>query len=145
MGNHPNVDIMVSSPLQVPFSIDVKGLYKKNPWAVRKKLSRIHLFYVFAYVPDEDANRFFVLTQAQVNKEVDDEISRARARAIAKNRSDKKMGAFPVIRWRFAERYENAWASFLSEAYAADRFKYGPRDPDLGARSSIRPTIHFML
>lgn len=34
MGNHPSVDIMVTSPTGSQFGIDVKGLYKKNFWAV---------------------------------------------------------------------------------------------------------------
>jgi hypothetical protein len=33
MGNHPSVDLLVNSPNQVAFSVDVKGLYKKNFWA----------------------------------------------------------------------------------------------------------------
>jgi hypothetical protein len=37
MGNHPSVDLMVTSPEQISFGIDVKGLYNRNFWAVRAK------------------------------------------------------------------------------------------------------------
>jgi hypothetical protein len=42
------------------------------------------LFYVFAFVPDDSPNRFFVLTQAQVNEEVEAENERIKARALVK-------------------------------------------------------------
>jgi hypothetical protein len=106
MGNHPNLDLMVKSPNHVSFSVDVKGLYKKNYWAVRskKRSSRIY-FYVFAFVPDSACNRFFVLTQAQVNAELDTDRGKARARG----RPDDKIELFPGISWKSAEKFEDAW------------------------------------
>ena len=76
MGNHPVVDLMVISSNQTSFGIDVKGLYKPNFWGVRAKPPKVNLFYVFALVPDDRPNRFFILTQAQVNDEVIAEIER---------------------------------------------------------------------
>jgi hypothetical protein len=58
MGNNPSVDLMVSSPRKTTFSIDVKGLYKRNFWVVSAKEFRPNLFYVFAFVPDDAPNRF---------------------------------------------------------------------------------------
>src|SRR6201992_3973420 len=63
MGNHPTVDIMARGPRGGSFGIDVKGLYKPNFWVVKTKDAREQLYYVLAYVPDEGANRFFVLDQ----------------------------------------------------------------------------------
>lgn len=63
MGNHPTKDLMVSSPGGVSFGIDVKGLYKRNFWAVRKKPERADIFYVFAFVPTGAANRYFIMNQ----------------------------------------------------------------------------------
>src|ERR1700683_1792340 len=40
MGNHPVVDLMVVSPKGKQFSIDVKGLYKRNFWVVNPKNER---------------------------------------------------------------------------------------------------------
>ena len=109
MGNHPSVDLLVYSPNEVAFSVDVKGLYKKNVWAVRAKEVRQNLFYILALVPDEGQNRFFILTQEQVNKEIEADLTMARTRAAAKGRSDAKIGNFPGLTWGQAEASENAW------------------------------------
>src|SRR5581483_7039323 len=101
MGNHPSVDLMVHSPHQKAFLIDVKGLYKKNYWAIKAKIAKENLFYVLAFVPDNDHNRYFILTQAQVNEEIEADRAVARARGV----SETVTG----IPWRRAESYEGAW------------------------------------
>jgi len=109
MGNHPSVDLMVISPNKKPFNIDVKGLYKKNIWGVRARPLRGNLFYVVAYVPNGEANHFFILSEAQVNEEVNDEIERARLRASHKGRSDEKAESFPGVSWKFVEKFKDCW------------------------------------
>src|SRR5437879_5364985 len=73
MGNHPSVDLMVYSPEHVAFAVDVKGLYKRNFWPVQEKEPRNDLFYVFVLVPSGVPVRFFVLTQDQVNKGIQED------------------------------------------------------------------------
>lgn len=109
MGNHPTADIMVYSAGGRPFVIDVKGQYKRNYWVVREKPEREDAYYVFAYVPDLGANRFFVLTQAEVNQGIRAEFAAGRARAIAKGRSTDKVEAFPCIGFGWAEAFEDRW------------------------------------
>lgn len=109
MGNHPTADIMVYSPGGRAFVIDVKGQYKRNWWVVREKPERADAFYVFASVPDLGPNRFFVLTQAEVNKGIREEFDNARARALAKGRSANKAESFPCVAFRWAEPHENCW------------------------------------
>jgi hypothetical protein len=111
MGNHPSVDLMVTSPKQHSFGIDVKGLYKPNFWGVREKPIRFGLFYVFAFVPDGEPNRFFVLSQAQVNAEIASVIESVRRRALEQGRSDAKAEAFPGVGWRFAAQFEDQWSA----------------------------------
>jgi hypothetical protein len=111
-GNHPSVDLMVRSPKKgVTFGVDVKGLYRQNFWVVKSKPFHDGLFYVLAYVPDGDRNRYFILNQMQVNAEVAAEFERARLRAQSKGRTDEKAGLFPGVGWKFAEQYEEAWGS----------------------------------
>ena len=73
--NTPVADLMVGSPMSKLFWVDVKGLSSKNAWLVAPKAAREQLFYVLvllsplagegeARAPD----RFFVLTQAEVNQ-----------------------------------------------------------------------------
>jgi hypothetical protein len=100
---------MVYSPGGKAFVIDVKGQYKRNWWVVREKPEREDAFYVFAFVPDAGANRFFVLTQAEVNKGIRDEFDNAWARALAKGQSTDKVGNFPCVAFQWAELHENRW------------------------------------
>src|SRR6188768_1987465 len=60
----PLADLMVVSPVRKQmFLVDVKGLYRPNPWVVKRKPTRAALFYILAFVPNDAANRFFILTQ----------------------------------------------------------------------------------
>jgi hypothetical protein len=73
----PEADLMVLSPkLRQMFLVDVKGLYTKNPWWVKPKTPRNNLFYVLAYVPTSAPNKFFVMTQNEVNESVQTELTR---------------------------------------------------------------------
>lgn len=109
LGNHPTKDLMVSSPDGVSFGIDVKGLYKRNFWAVRKKPDRADIFYVFAFVPEGAANRYFIMTQAQVNAGIDMEFAKARASAEAKGREVNWVDKFPGVSWAYAGGFEDLW------------------------------------
>jgi hypothetical protein len=75
----------------------VKGLYKPNFWGVRNQSSRKNLYYVFAFVPDDKTNRFFVLTQPLVNNHIVKGIEEARKRALAKGKSGEKADLFPGV------------------------------------------------
>lgn len=105
LGNHPAIDLMVVSPKGTPFLIDVKGLYKPTFWGVREQPSRKNLFYVFAHVPDDGANRFYILTQDQVNEG----IKEYRAAGLARGRTAEKVKLFPGVPWKFVQPHENAW------------------------------------
>ncbi|MFG1362121.1 hypothetical protein [Xanthobacter versatilis] len=109
MGNHPTADLMVYSPKECPFIIDVKGLYRRNYWLVKEKPIRHDVFYIFALVPEGQPNRFFILNQAEVNAGVSAEIRRARAAALAKGRSSDEIRDFPGVAFSFAEGFEDAW------------------------------------
>ena len=109
LGNHPSADLMAISPKGVPFTVDVKGLYKKNFWAVRAKAVKQNLFYILALVPNEGQNRFFIMTQKQVNKEIEADLTVARTRAAAQGRSGEKIGSFTGMTWGQAEPFEDKW------------------------------------
>lgn len=109
MGNHPQVDLMVISPRGAKFVIDVKGLYKKNFWVVSTKTNRKGLFYVLAFVPDDEPNQFFVLTQTEVNREVLRHSERIRAKKLKKGLSIEKPERFPGLLWGYAEKFKDRW------------------------------------
>jgi len=109
MGNHPRKDIMVSSPSGTDFSIDVKGLYKRNFWAVKKKSPIDHLFYVFAFVPDDKPNRYFILTQAEVNEGIDRVTAVAMEGAKRRGEEGNWTESFPGVAWPYAAEFESQW------------------------------------
>jgi hypothetical protein len=104
MGNAtPLADLMVVSPkIKRNFLIDVKGLYRPNPWIIKKKDARDDFYYVLAFVPDEGHNRFFILSQADVNQYIRDELDRLR------RPDDYSMTG---ITWQQAEHHENDWGA----------------------------------
>ena len=73
----PIVDLMVVSPVKREmFLVDVKGLYRKNPWLIKRKEQRKNLFYVLAYVPTGEPNQYFIVSQENVLSIIKGELHR---------------------------------------------------------------------
>ena len=102
MGNTtPLADLMVVSPTSKQmFLIDVKGLYRKNAWLVKRKPPCPNLFYILAYVPTGEANQFFVMSQTKVNHLIQAVLERL-----------KRPDNYPVtgIGWKEALDHQDAW------------------------------------
>lgn len=97
----PIADLMVvSAETKSMFLVDVKGLYRMNPWVIKRKPIRKNLYYVLAFVPTELPNRYFILSQREINRYVESEL----------NRLDRP-GDYPMtgITFKQAERHEDAW------------------------------------
>ena len=67
VGNHPILDLMVVSPNGKSFLVDVKGLYRNNSWPIKRKAESPSLYYVLVYIPPEQPNEFFVMSQEQAH------------------------------------------------------------------------------
>lgn len=92
---------MVVSPEQKDmFLVDVKGLYRKNPWLVKRKGVREKLFYILAFVPAGEANQFFVMTQGVANHLIERELKRL------KRPDDYPLTGFD---WKLATPHKDAW------------------------------------
>jgi ribosomal protein L24E len=102
MGNSaPFADLMVVSPKSKKmFLVDVKGLYRKNPWQVKPKPKRTDLFYILAYVPSSEPNQFFILTQAEANRYVQSELIR-----LGRNPDYLR----PGLLWTQGAAHKDAW------------------------------------
>jgi hypothetical protein len=99
----PVADLMVVSPkTKTMFLVDVKVLYRMNPWVIKRKPTRSNLFYVLAFVPTNQPNRYFVLRQKEINRYVESELTRLR-----------RPNDYPMtgITFRQATAHENAWAA----------------------------------
>jgi hypothetical protein len=92
---------MVVSPVRREmFLVDVKGLYRANPWIIKRKTPRAALFYVLAYVPTDAPNEFFVLRQQDADALIAAELKRL-------NRPED----YPVTGfvWKLALQFRDAW------------------------------------
>jgi hypothetical protein len=58
--------------------IDVKGLYKRNYWIIKRKKLEKNLYFVLAYVPKGEPSEYFVLSHAEVIEAQSTDIERAR-------------------------------------------------------------------
>src|SRR5437773_11704837 len=94
---------MVVSPKGQAFFVDVKGQYKPNFWPVSQKETAAKLFYVLAFVPENEPNQFFILTQEDVNGGIRKDWQGAVARRKAKGLPGDP-GDFHGITWSFAAR-----------------------------------------
>ena len=101
MGNTtPTADLMVVSPSGEMFLVDVKGLYRTNPWLIKRKPKNARLFYVLAFVPTAAPNQFFVLSQQEATSLIEAELKRL-------GRPDN----YPVTGfvWKRAQEYKDRW------------------------------------
>jgi hypothetical protein len=96
--NAPLADLMVISPHKRHFLIDVKGLSAKNPWLLKRKRNREGLYYVLAFVPRDQTNRFFILSQNSANALVRDH--------FRKKGNEKGWDGFY---FEAPSKYENKW------------------------------------
>jgi hypothetical protein len=97
----PIADLMVVSPIEkAMLLIDVKGLYRPNPWLIKRKPLRDNLFYVLTFVPVGQPNEYFVLDQGQVHSLIESELERL-----------KRADDYPVtgFSYKLAEPYREAW------------------------------------
>ncbi len=97
----PLADLMVVSPItKTMFLVDVKGLYRKNAWIIKQKQQRPDLYYVLAYVPENETNHFFVLAQQDATKLIQ---SALRRRNLPET---YQVTGFP---FSLAEKYKEKW------------------------------------
>jgi hypothetical protein len=103
MGNcTPLADLMVLSPTQETFLVDVKGQSTKNFWRIKPKPVQANLFYVLCYVaPRGRQNEFFVLSQATLN---------AHLEAYAGREDIRYDARFAGMNWGTAKPYRDCWS-----------------------------------
>jgi hypothetical protein len=80
--------------------------YKSNFWLVQRKEVQEYLFYVFAYVPKDQPNQFFVMTQRQVNEAIDANWKKYCAKhSLTGPQADAVKTRMPGVEWKIAAAY----------------------------------------
>ena len=95
----PDADLIVRSPTAALFQIDVKGQSGPNFWRIKQKIDRHNLFYVFALVPLDKPNRFFIVPQRDLSKLMNE----------YEHSGVKFDPRFAGVNWTTLYPYENQW------------------------------------
>lgn len=97
---------MVVSPQEHQmFLIDIKGLSYKNYWQIKRQQTQTDLYYILALVQKDMDNKFFVLTQEEVNKNITAEFERLPPEKKLLGEAVNRLG----MRWGDAVKFENRW------------------------------------
>jgi hypothetical protein len=97
-------------PQREQFLVDVKGQYSRNFWPIKRTPKRDDLFYVLAYVPDNATNEFFVMTQQEVEKAIEENTSKWLARRVAKAITEPaNLDSFTGLEDATARQHTNRW------------------------------------
>jgi hypothetical protein len=106
LGNHPSIDLMVVSPKETQFVVDVKGQYSEKFWPISPKEIE-GLFYIFAFVPEGKPNQFYILTQEAARKEV----AKNDQKWVALDASNRigKPNPMPGVYPRALKPYQDCW------------------------------------
>lgn len=113
MGDHtPDADLVVISPQQNIFLVDVKGLQKRNAWQIKPKKPRDNLFYILAVVERHKQNEFFILKQSEL----------AEVFASEYQRLDRPADYHrPGFKFSAVESYRDQWKSLPDYPHALPR------------------------
>jgi hypothetical protein len=95
LGNHPIIDLMVVSPKGAQFLLDVKGLWQRAPWLVKRKDITHGLYYVLAYVPPGQPNQFFIMSQTTANALIRDHPTASDIQWVAAEQHRERWGVLP--------------------------------------------------
>lgn len=105
LGNAPVADLLVVSPEQEQFMIDVKGQSTKNFWLIQRRESQDGLFFVLVYLPKDydEPPKFYILSSTELMREREEYKHHIESTS---GKYDDKMGG---INWKTAFDYENRW------------------------------------
>ena len=106
MGNcTPDYDLVVTPQEGKTFYVDVKGLSSNSDWIIRRKDTKPNLFYILIKIDKENRenDKFFIMTQDEVNTELDVYYSKPKKDGFPKSQSA------PGFNFKQAEKYKDNW------------------------------------
>jgi len=102
-GNTPVTDLLVKSPREKFFQVQVKGQFNRAQWIIKEVPDAENLYYILVYMPkkESEAPRYFIMPSDEV-----------RVRIAAEDRRTKRahLKPFPLaMPWRAAEPWRDRW------------------------------------
>ena len=103
-GNAPTTDLLVVSPNEKAFRVEVKGQKTHNFWLIKKRMDEDNLFYILVYLPKKitEQPRFFIMTTSEVMTEREN----YRVQTDKRGKYKENFGGF---NWSTVYKYENQW------------------------------------
>lgn len=102
-GNAPAVDLVVVSPNNVPFLVDVKGQSTRNFWLIQSREVRDDFYFILVYLAKQKQPTYYILTC----KEMIVERNKYKQHIIeTKGNYRDDLGG---MNWSEANKYENRW------------------------------------
>jgi len=104
LGNAPEADLIVRSPGDKLFEVDVKGLASTNPWLIQERPARPDLYFVLVHLPPlDDAPEFFIAS----SEEIMNAIAAYRERYVASGKEWPP--SVSGLTWKMGLKYANRW------------------------------------
>jgi len=103
MGNTPMTDLLVKSPSEKFFQVQVKGQFNRAQWLTGKVSDTKSLYYVLVYLPklESEAPSYFIMPSEEVRTIVEAEDRRAKREHLKPFASG--------MPWRAAEPWKDRW------------------------------------
>lgn len=104
LGNAPVADLLLVSPNQSQFMVDVKGQSPRNFWLVQTRENRDDLYFVLVYLPKDNQHpHYFILSCAEMLAKRDE------YRKHIESRSGKYRDNLGGMNWGTAMANEDCW------------------------------------
>jgi hypothetical protein len=105
LGHAPVADLLVVSPEQRHFMVDVKGQSTRNFWLIQRREPREDLYFILVYLPKgEEPPRFFVLSSTEMMKK------REEYRKHIESTGGKYRDDMGGMNWTTAFEHEDDWS-----------------------------------
>jgi len=107
LGNAPETDLLVATPNQNHFRVDVKGHSKRNFWDIREREPKKDLYYILVDI-FEKPPKYYILTSKEMQIECKKYFDKMKKKRAEQGR-EFKSARYKGIEAKTAEKYEGRW------------------------------------
>ncbi len=106
LGNAPKADLLVVSPNEKTFKVDVKGQRNKSFWLIQNRESQDNLFFIFVYLSSnlEEQPTFYIMS-------CHDMLAEREKFKIEKSKRKKYRDELGGFNWSTTKKYQDKWES----------------------------------
>lgn len=112
LGNAKFTDLMVETPGNKHFSIDIKGQSMKNYWIIKpSENNRDDQYFILVYVPRNltESPQYFILNSDDITKELKQHLERMKQAEIVRGKPYSHKFETGGMAWDQPLKYEGLW------------------------------------